>query len=68
VKSALTAPPGTNPAAAARDAVTAAVHKHAPKLLMGGAGMMSEPRSGRVGRWIRHGRNIIILNCPPARA
>jgi hypothetical protein len=68
VKSALTAPPGTNPAAAARDAVTAAVQKHAPRLLMGGAGMMGEPQSGRVGRWIRHGRNIIILNCAPVRA
>jgi hypothetical protein len=68
VKSALTAPPGTNPAAAARDAVTAAVQKHAPRLLMGGTGMMGEPQSGRVGRWIRHGRNIIILNCAPVRA
>jgi hypothetical protein len=68
VKTALTAPPGTSPAAAARDAVTAAVHKHVPGLLTGGAGMMAEPQSGRVGRWVRQGRNIVILNCGPARA
>jgi hypothetical protein len=68
VKSALAAPPGANPAAAAREAVTAAVQKHAPALLMGGAGPTGGQQAGRVGRWVRHGRNIIILNCASARA
>lgn len=66
VKTALSANPGANPAAVAKAAVTAAVQKHVPGLLTGiKAG---KPPSGHIGRWVRHGRNIIILNCPPLRA
>ena len=59
VKSAVTAHPTINPAAAAQSAVVAAAKKIAPALLREGVG----PRRGRAGRWVRHGRNIIIVNC-----
>jgi hypothetical protein len=73
VKTALAAPAATNAAAAARAAVTAAVQKHAPGLLAPAGGAIGAAKGeghhgGRVGRWVRHGQNIIILNCPPARA
>jgi hypothetical protein len=61
VKSAVTAPPSANPTAVAQAAVTASAQKYAAGLL-GGA---SKPGSGagRTGRWVRRGRNIIIMNC-----
>jgi hypothetical protein len=61
VKGAVTAPPSASPAAVAQAAVTAAAQKHAPGLLRGA------PRPGggaaSTGRWVRRGRNIIIVNC-----
>jgi len=66
VKSAVTAPPGVNPAAIAQAAVKAAAEKYAPGLLGGAAG--SPGNLGRAGRWVRQGRNIIIVNCQPTRA
>jgi hypothetical protein len=59
VKSAVTAPPSVSPAATAQSAVIAAAKKHAPGLLTEAA----RSRVGRAGRWVRHGRNIIIVNC-----
>ena len=63
VKDTLKAAPGTPPAEAARTAVTGALKKHLPELL---AGAKAHP--GHAGRWVRHGRNIIIVNCAPTRA
>jgi hypothetical protein len=64
VKNAVSAPPQGNPKAAAQSAATAAAQKFAPSLL--GPGSVA-PTTGagkpRGGRWIRRGRNIIILNC-----
>jgi hypothetical protein len=61
VKSAVTVPTGGNPAAVAQAAVRAAAAKYAPGLLAGAAGSVVKP-SG-TGRWVRHGRNVIIVNC-----
>jgi hypothetical protein len=61
VKSAVAAPPSASPVAAAQAAVKAAVAKHAPALLDGAARPLA--RRGRTGRWVRHGRNVIIVNC-----
>jgi hypothetical protein len=61
VKGAVTAAPSAPAAAVAQAAVTAAAHKHAPGLLRGAAGAGSG--AGRAGRWVRRGRNIIIVNC-----
>ncbi len=64
VKTAAAAPPGANPIAVAKAAVKAAAEKHAPGLL-NGAGPQRGPvgKLGRTGRWVRHGRNVIIVNC-----
>jgi hypothetical protein len=58
------APATASPAATATAAATAAARRHAPGLLRGRRGR-SGPRDGatRQGRWIRRGRNIIIVNC-----
>ena len=63
VKTALQAAPATAPAAAAQAAVTGAIKKHLPELLAGG-----RARPARSGRWVRQGRNIIIMDWAPARA
>ena len=63
------APPSANPVAAARAAVATAAQTHAPGLLrqrgtQGSAGLSSAPGPGgraQTGRWIRHGRKIILL-------
>lgn len=64
VKKAVSAPPQVNPKTAAQSAAAAAAKKYAPSLL--GPGLVA-PAIGagkpRGGRWIRRGRNIIILNC-----
>jgi hypothetical protein len=66
VKSTLTGNSAQDPLALAKAALTEAAQKHAPGLL---APAMQEPspRTGarRVGRWVRQGRNIIIVDCPP---
>jgi len=61
VKSAVATPPSANPTAVAQAAVTASAQKHAAGLLSGAPG----PGGGasRAGRWVRRGRNIIIVNC-----
>jgi hypothetical protein len=64
VKSAVSAPATANPATVAQSAVTNAAQKVAPGLL-GAAptGMDMGAKMGKGGRWIRRGRNIIIVNC-----
>jgi hypothetical protein len=62
VKSAAAAAPGLNPVEVAKAAVKAAVQKHAPGLL-NGAVRGPAGKGGRTGRWVRHGRNVIIVNC-----
>jgi hypothetical protein len=62
VKSAAAAAPGANPVDVAKAAVKAAVQKHAPGLL-NGAVPRPAGKGGRTGRWVRNGRNVIIVNC-----
>jgi hypothetical protein len=59
----VTAPPGANPMTAAQSAVVAAAKQIAPGLLQPGVG--AARHLGRTGRWVRQGRNIIIVNCQP---
>jgi hypothetical protein len=63
-KNAVFAPPTNDPQIAAKTAVATAAQKFAPGLLRGTAsGTTTFPtRRGRSGRWIRRGRNIILLN------
>ena len=63
VKSAAVAPPGANPVEVAKAAVRAAVEKRAPGLLSGSATARPNGKFGRTGRWVRQGRNVIIVNC-----
>lgn len=63
VKSTLAAPPGVNPANAAQQAVTAAAAKFAPGLLTGTTQLAPPRSSGASGRWVRKGRNVVLLNC-----
>ena len=65
VKNAVSAPPSINPSSAAQAAATKAAQIYAPNLLGQGARSVmpsAVPGKGRSGRWIRRGRNIIILN------
>lgn len=61
VKDALSAPVTANPVAVAQSVVTKAAQKNAPGLV--GAAMGPAPRRGPGGRWLRRGRNIVIVNC-----
>jgi hypothetical protein len=63
VKSAAAAPPGANPVEIAKAAVKAAVEQRAPGLLSGSATARPNGKFGRTGRWVRQGRNVIIVNC-----
>jgi hypothetical protein len=63
VKSAVAAPPSANPVEIAKAAVKAAVEKRAPGLLSGAAVARPNGKFGRAGRWVRQGRNVIIVNC-----
>jgi hypothetical protein len=64
VKSAVAAAPSANPVEVAKAAVKAAVQKHAPGLLStNGAASRPAGGPGRTGRWVRQGRNVIIVNC-----
>ena len=62
VKNAISTPSSVNPVSAAQTAATTAAQKYAPNLLTPAA---STPTSGkaRSGRWIRKGRNIVLINC-----
>jgi hypothetical protein len=66
VKNAASAPPSVDPRSAAQTAATTAAQKYAPNLLRPGSGSTAPspvPGKGRSGRWMRKGRNIIIVNC-----
>jgi hypothetical protein len=60
IKKALTAPGGANPKAIAQSAVMRAARVHAPGLLHA-AHTVAGVRASK-GRWVRRGRNIIVLN------
>jgi hypothetical protein len=64
VKTATAAPAAAHPVTVAKAAVKAAVEKHAPGLLSGN-GVAHRPagKLGHTGRWVRHGRNVVIVNC-----
>lgn len=63
VKSALAVSPGVNPASAAQQAVTAAASTHAPGLTCcGGSKNPSAGPRGASGKWVRKGRNVLLLN------
>jgi hypothetical protein len=64
VNNATSAPPSVDPRNAAQSAALAAAQKYAPNLLRPTAAAPSSmPQKTRGGRWIRRGRNIIIVNC-----
>lgn len=65
VQNAAEMPPNTPPQEAARAAAVAAAQQHAPGLLRATGPAASSRKSGRPqsGRWIRRGRNIILINC-----
>jgi uncharacterized protein (DUF697 family) len=67
VKSTLAGDPGGAPLALARAALQEAAQKHAPALLTS-TGPTGRAGHGRVGHWVRQGRNIVIVNCAPARS
>jgi hypothetical protein len=58
---------GDNPNAAAQAAVAAAAQRFAPGILRSTSSAMPSTSSasgrGRSGRWVRQGRNIIVVNC-----
>jgi hypothetical protein len=65
IRSAAATPQTANPIAQAQAAVAAAAQRHAPGLLEGmGVVQAGAPAGGcaRGGRWIRKGRNIILVN------
>lgn len=65
VKNAVSAPPSIDPRSAAQIAATKAAQKFAPNLLAPGSRSAAPSvvsGKGRSGRWIRRGRNIVILN------
>lgn len=67
-KNAATAPPTAPPQAVAQTAVLQAAKRFAPGLLRQvsapqSATQAGRPRPTRTGRWLRRGRNIVIVNC-----
>jgi hypothetical protein len=62
-KKAVTAPRTSDPRATAHAALSAAAQRFAPGLLTGAPAGGLHPRHRHRGRWVRHGRNIIIVNC-----
>jgi hypothetical protein len=62
VRAALQAPAGANPAAAAQQAVTNAAAQLAPGLLQGRPPRRPPMPAGGSGRWVRQGRNVLLLN------
>jgi hypothetical protein len=52
-----------DPIAAAQSATMIAARKYAPGLLRGPGLNVSARRTGSGGRWLRRGRNILVVNC-----
>jgi hypothetical protein len=66
VKNAVSAPPTADPRTAAQSAVRTAAQQHIPGLLRPATPAATAPSTAgriRAGRWLRRGRNIIIVNC-----
>ena len=60
----LPAMPAADPVTAARQATAAAAQKYAPGLLNARPHLSGLPgHARREGRWLRRGRNIVIINC-----
>ncbi|TVQ84601.1 MAG: hypothetical protein EA400_17215 [Chromatiaceae bacterium] len=62
VREALQAPADADPTAAAQQAVTNAVMELAPGLLQGRAPRLPQATSSNSGRWVRQGRNVLLIN------
>ena len=66
VRNAAVSPSGTPPVAIAQGATAAAARRYAPGLLATANAVASSPSMGigrgRSGRWIRSGRNIVVVN------
>jgi len=65
-KNAAQAPPNANPTAVAKQAVIDAAKVHAPELLKPVSNRPAPPEgpsagNGHTGRWVRHGKRIILL-------
>ena len=60
VKNAVAAPPTANPRTAAQSAAVSAAQQHVPGLLRSAAAAAAGRDSN--GRWLRQGRNIIVVN------
>ncbi|MBP1181624.1 hypothetical protein [Methylobacterium sp. PvR107] len=65
VKTTLASASKADPLAVARAALVDAAQKHAPLLLSDRTAREPHHSNGRAGRWVRQGRNIVIINCPP---
>src|SRR5262245_35872542 len=68
VKNAVSAPPSPDPRTAAKTAAATAAQQYIPGLLRPATATAAASASAvagraRTGRWIRRGRNIIIVNC-----
>jgi len=63
VKTAASAPPGSDPGAVATNAVVEAAKVHAPAIvpaIANGAAMHGKHHRRHTGRWVRHGNRIIL--------
>jgi hypothetical protein len=63
VNTAATAPPDIDPADIPGAAVAAAAERHAPGLLESARKHRRHHHGVTSGRWVRQGRNVIIVNC-----
>jgi hypothetical protein len=73
VKNTVSAPPGKNPRQAAQRAVASSINKMAPGMMTRkgapGSVIQTSPArnvyetGGRTGKWVRKGRDIVLLNC-----
>jgi hypothetical protein len=63
VKNTVSAPPTADPRTAAQTAAVSAAQQHVPGLLRPAAAAVPATNGrARAGRWIRQGRNIILVN------
>jgi hypothetical protein len=62
VKNTVSAPPAADPRAAARAAAARAAQRYVPGLLRPDAAAPATTGRARTGRWIRQGRNILLLD------
>ncbi len=63
VKAALASPSNVHPTSAVQQAIKVAASKHAPGLVGGLHQPSHSLPGGSSGRWVRKGRNVVLLNC-----